>query len=79
VLTEFEEDERTFSEFVAGVHSYQGYWGSYAEARQKEGLQAKAFLNDSSKRIRQWAVLEMRRAEEDARIHGIREDEIGLR
>jgi hypothetical protein len=79
VLTEFEEDERTFSEFVAGVHSYQGYWGSYAEARQKEGLRAKAFLNDSSKRIRQWAVLEMRRAEEDARIHGIREDEIGLR
>ncbi len=79
VLTTFEDDDRTFSEFVAGVHSYQGYWGSYSEARQKEALQAKAFLNDGSRRIRQWAVLEMQKAEEDARIHGIREDEIGLR
>jgi hypothetical protein len=79
VLTKFEDDERTFSEFVAGVHSYQGYWGSYSDARQKEALEAKTFLSDVSKRIRQWALLEMQGAEEDARIHGIREDEIGFR
>jgi hypothetical protein len=79
VLTKFEDDERTFREFVAGVHSYQGYWGSYSEARQKEALEARTFLTDVSMRIRQWALLEMQRAEEDARIHGIHEDEIGFR
>lgn len=79
VLTEFEDDERTFSEFVAGVHSYQGYKGSYSEARQKEAQEARTFLSDVSKRIRQWAALEMQSAEEDAKIHGMREDEIGFR
>jgi hypothetical protein len=76
VLTQFEGDERTFSEFVADIHSFQGYRGSFSEARQKEALQAKAFLTDDSKRVREWALLEMQRAEEDARIHGIREDEM---
>ena len=79
VLTRFEDDDRTFSEFVAGVHSFQGYVGSYSAAREKEGLQAKAFLNHRLRRVREWALLEMRQAEHDARIHGIREDEIGLR
>ena len=78
VLTHFEGDQRTFSEFVAGVHSLQVYWGSYSEARQREALQAKAFLTHRTRRIREWAILEVRRAEEDARIHGIREDESGL-
>jgi hypothetical protein len=75
VLTHFEDDPRTFSEFVAGVHSFQGYRGSYSAARQKEADEAKAFLNHRSKRVREWALLEVRQAEEDARIHGIREDE----
>jgi hypothetical protein len=79
ILTRFEDDERTFSEFMAGVHSYQGYWGSYAAAREKEGLQAKAFLTHRMRRVREWVLLEMRQAEHDAKIHGIREDEIGLR
>ena len=75
VLTRFEDDPRTFSEFVAGVHSFQGYRGSYSAARQKEADEAKAFLNHRSKRVREWALLEMRQAEEDARVHGIREEE----
>ena len=79
ILTRFEDDDRTFSEFVAGVHSYQGYWGSFSEAREKEGLQAKPFLTHRLKRIRDWALIEMRQAEHDARVHGIREDEFGLR
>jgi hypothetical protein len=78
-LTRFEDDDRTFSEFVAGVHSYQGYWGSYSEAREKDALQAKPFLTHRLRRVREWAVLEMRQAEHDAKVHGIREDEIGLR
>jgi hypothetical protein len=79
ILTRFEDDDRTFSEFVAGVHSYQGYWGSFSEAREKEGLQAKPFLTHRLRRIREWALIEMRQAEHDARVHGIREDEFGLR
>jgi hypothetical protein len=79
VLEHFEEDDRTFSDFVAGVHSYKGYWGSNATAREKEGFQAKAFLTHRLKRVREWAALELRQAEHDAKVHGIREDEIGLR
>jgi hypothetical protein len=78
VLTQFEDDQRTFSEFVAGVHSLQGYWGSFSEARQKEADAARAFLNHRAKRIREWALLEVRQGEEDARVHGIREDERGM-
>jgi hypothetical protein len=44
---------------------------------RKEGLQAKHFLNHRLRRVREWALLEMRRAELDARKHGRREDEIG--
>jgi len=79
VLTRFEEDDRTFTEFVVGVHSYQGYWGSYAAAREKEGQQAKAFLTHRLRRVREWALIEMRQAEHDAKVHGIEEEESGLR
>lgn len=75
VLTHFEDDPRTFSEFVAGIHSFQGYRGSYSAARQKEADEAKAFLNHPSKRVREWARLEMLQGEEDARVHGMREEE----
>ena len=78
VLTQFEDDQRTFTEFVAGIHSYQGYWGSYATARLREGDEAKAFLNSSVNRIREWAQIEIRRAEEEAEIFRIQEEEQGL-
>lgn len=79
VLERFEDDDRTFSEFVAGVHSYQGYWGSYSEAREKEALRAKPLLSHRLRRVREWALAEIRQAEHDAEIHGVREDEMGLR
>jgi hypothetical protein len=79
VLTEFEDDQRTFAEFVAGVHSYQAYVGSYADAREREGSLAKVFLTSPVKRIREWAAQEVRRAEEEARIHSIQEEELGFR
>ncbi|MHB8638734.1 MAG: hypothetical protein ACYDBL_02915 [Candidatus Acidiferrales bacterium] len=78
VLTHFEDDDRTFREFAIGVHSFQGYRGSYAEARRKEGLQAKRFLTHPSRRIREWAFLEVREAEHDSQVHGVREGELGL-
>lgn len=75
VLTHFEADDATFREFVTGIHSFQGYRGSYSEARRKEGLEAKHFLTHPFRRIREWARIEVREAEEDVRVHGIREDE----
>jgi hypothetical protein len=79
VFTRFEDDDRTFSEFVAGVHSYQGYWGSYSAAREKEGLRAKAFLTHRLRRVREWALIEMQQAEHDAKVHRIHEEETGFR
>ena len=44
----------------------------------KGGLQAKRFLTYPSRRIREWALLEVREAEHDSQVHGVREDELGL-
>ena len=78
VLTRFEDDDRTFSEFVAGVHSFQLYRGSYSSARDQERLVAKAFMNSPIRRVREWAQSEMAQAEADAKVHRIREEEFGM-
>jgi hypothetical protein len=78
VLTYFEDDDRTFSEFVAGVHSFQVYTGSFSSAREGEASVAKTFLGTPIRRIREWAQLEFAQAEADARIQSIREEEFGL-
>jgi hypothetical protein len=78
VLTYFENDDRTFSEFVAGVHSFQLYTGSYSSARERESIVAKAFIGSPIRRVREWAQLELTQAEADARVHRIREEEFGM-
>ncbi len=78
VLREFEDDERTFREFVAGTHSLQIYAGSYAEARAKEAAVAKAFLNHPLRRVREWANIEIEQAEHEVRISRIEEEEMNL-
>jgi hypothetical protein len=78
VLTYFENDDRTFSEFVAGVHSFQLYVGSYSSAREQESSVARAFIGSPIRRMREWAQLELRQAEADARVHRIREEEFGM-
>ena len=78
VLTRFEDDDRTFHEFLAGTHSLQTYVGSFANARAKEGEVAMAFINDDSKRIREWARVELDQSAKDVRVHRIREEELDL-
>lgn len=78
VLREFEGDDRTFREFVAGTHSFQTYVGSYATARTREASVAKAFLNHPLRRVREWASIELEQAEHDARISSIEEEEMNL-
>jgi hypothetical protein len=76
VLTRFEDDDRTFREFVNGTHSFQLYRGSYASAREHEALQANPFLTSPLRRIREWAQLEIRQAQEDVTTHRISEEEL---
>jgi hypothetical protein len=75
VLREFDSDDRTFSEFVAGVHSFQSYVGSIATARASEAEVARTFLSHPLRRVRQWAEIEMRQAEAEAKRFQIMEEE----
>lgn len=58
VLTEFEESEAVFNEFMAGTHSFQMYSGDIASQHLSEAEVAKKFLNDPIRRIREWAEFE---------------------
>jgi hypothetical protein len=58
VLSRFEEDDRTFSEFCAGVHSLQVYMGNIAETHELEAHDARKFFNHKLRRIREWARVE---------------------
>jgi hypothetical protein len=62
LLSAFEDDEQTFSEFLAGSHSFQWYGGDIGAAMEKEADTAKRFLNHPLRRIREWAVYEIDRA-----------------
>lgn len=76
LLREFEQDDRTFIEFCAGVHSLQMYMGDIAAAREREGLVAKAFLNHPLRRAREWAQHEEESARADAQRHREMMDEM---
>jgi len=58
VLSRFEDDDRTFSEFCAGVHSLQTYMGDIAGAQEAEARDARKFFNHDLRRIREWARIE---------------------
>jgi len=67
VLTEFEEDDRVFKEFTAGVHSFQIYSGDIAAQHETEAAVARDFLDHPLRRIREWAEMEERWAMDAAR------------
>lgn len=67
VLTTFEEDDRVFREFGAGVHSFQVYSGDIAAQHDAEAAVAGAFLDHPVRRIREWAEMEERWALDAAR------------
>ena len=78
VLTTFAGDDRTFKEFVAGVHSLQVYVGDASTHHEREGLVARAFLASPIRRVREWAQIELRYAEANAKIERIEEEEFGI-
>src|SRR5438445_692062 len=67
VLTEFEEDDRVFKEFAAGVHSFKLYAGDIAAPHEAEATVARAFLDHPIRRVREWAEREERWAMDAAR------------
>lgn len=79
VLTEFESDDRVFSEFSAGVNSFRLYRGDIAAAHEAEAQMAERFLHHPIRRIREWAEQEARSAREWARRERIEQEEQDLR
>jgi hypothetical protein len=67
VLTEFEEDDRVFKEFMAGVYSFKMYSGDIAAQHEAEAAVARVFLDHPLRRIREWAEMEERWAMDAAR------------
>ncbi|MCJ7586341.1 MAG: hypothetical protein MUQ00_00320 [Candidatus Aminicenantes bacterium] len=68
VLQEYQDDDRVFSEFLAGAHSFQMYSGDIAAQREKEAREAFKFLDHPIKRISEWARLESKRGLREAEM-----------
>jgi hypothetical protein len=66
VLSRFEDDDRTFQEFCAGVHSLQTYTGDIAGTHEAEAQLGRAFLNHPLRRIREWGNIEYERGRANA-------------
>jgi hypothetical protein len=78
VLRTFENDDRTFAEFCAGVHSFQLYVGDLAASKEAEANIARRFSNHPLRRIREWAKIEEASAKRMAQWHREDMDEFGL-
>lgn len=78
VLRTYEQDERTFNEFGAGIHSSQIYWGDIAAQHEKEAENARKFLDHPLRRIRQWAELEIKSAKREAEWSRQRDEEFNI-
>ena len=79
VIEKFGGDERVFSEFCAGIHSFRTYVGDISEIREKDAQLAKRFLNYPLPKIREWARREEHWAEEDAKRWREENEEYWLR
>ncbi len=71
VLTKYEQDDRVFREFAAGVDSFKTYWGDIASQLETEAETASKFLDHPIRRIREWAEVKV----SDARHQAARERE----
>jgi hypothetical protein len=67
VLSTFGSDERVFKEFCMGVHSMEIRFGDIAAQYEREANTARAFLEHSNSRIREWAAMELRWSTESAK------------
>jgi len=78
VLSRFEEDRLTFTEFCAGTHSFQVYIGDIARQRENEANSVHPFFNHPLKRIREWARHEHESGMKEAKFHREHEDEMNV-
>jgi hypothetical protein len=76
VLSHFEDDDRVFAEFCAGVHSFQMYHGNAAETHESEAEMARKFLGHPLRRIREWARMEHESARQNAQRQREWDDEV---
>jgi CRISPR/Cas system-associated exonuclease Cas4 (RecB family) len=63
-----------FSEFCAGVHSWQTYWGDIAAAKEKEAKVAEKFLTYPLPAVQKWADVEISSALQQATLFRGEED-----
>ncbi|MEM9272690.1 MAG: hypothetical protein AAGA80_06965 [Cyanobacteria bacterium P01_F01_bin.143] len=66
VLSEFEDDEDVFRKFCISSHNLQMYSGDIALQKTKEAEIARDFLDHPLKRIREWAIDEIERCQQEA-------------
>ncbi len=78
VLSEFEDDEDTFQRFCKGAHSLQSYVGNIASQKKQEAEIAKKFLNHPLHRIREWALYEIDRCNQEAKYWQQSDEEIQI-
>ena len=79
VLRHFEDNDRVFKEFCAGVHSFEIYSGDIEAQHKKEAEIARKFLGHSLKRIREWAQNEEKSALYMARMSKQEEEEFFIK
>jgi hypothetical protein len=58
ILRDFDDDQ-AFSNFLAGVHSGESWWGDGSEQFRREAEEASHFLHHPNHRIREWAKHEI--------------------
>jgi hypothetical protein len=78
VLTQFEDDDRTFHEFVAGSNSFKVYGGDIAAEHEREALVARRFLDYPARRVREWAAIAEKGAVEDTQRARLQAEEWDL-
>ncbi len=79
VLAHFEDDDRTFQEFCAGVGSFRSYAGPMAPEKEGEAEVARKFLSHPLRRIREWARGEIDAAMQQAKWWRQFDEELKIR
>ena len=79
VLSEFEDDEKTFSNFCISSHNHQVYTDDMVAHKNKEIEIARSFLNHPLRRIREWATKEIRSCQQTAKYWQQIDEETGIR
>jgi hypothetical protein len=71
VLEKYGNDQRVFSAFVAGIHSFRSFTGSLADVRENDIAVAELFRGSANDAIARWAEIEIasaRRQSDEFRI-----------